>query len=175
MDHLDRETPMDVEHDGKRHLTQSRKLGTLPGGLRAPSPEPGRAATTWRFLAGLLAWGLLAGSGLAQTAPGAAKGAAATTKAAQGAPAAAGREARAAVNAQEPRARPSESFQESIRKTVEKRRQRRARRAGGQGLGVPRPVGAIVPWPMPPALIVRQTPQVHEEVDSLLGGLRQDR
>ena len=37
------------------------------------------------------------------------------------------------------------------------------------------PVGAIVPWPMPPALIVRQTPQVHDEVGSLLDVLRRSR
>jgi hypothetical protein len=74
--------------------------------------------------------------------------------------------------AQAPRRGPSAEYQESIRKTVEKRRQRRARRAQAQGLDDPRPVGAIVPWPMPPALIIRQTPQVHGEVDSLLGGLR---
>ena len=39
----------------------------------------------------------------------------------------------------------------------------------------PRPVGAIVPWPMPPALIIRQTPQVHDEVGSLLDVLRRAR
>ena len=33
-------------------------------------------------------------------------------------------------------------------------------------------VGAIVPWPMPPALIIRHTREVHGEVDSLLYGLR---
>lgn len=33
-------------------------------------------------------------------------------------------------------------------------------------------VGAIVPWPMPPALIIRHTPQVHDEIESLLGLLR---
>ena len=32
----------------------------------------------------------------------------------------------------------------------------------GQGPDDLRPVGAIVPWPMPPALIIRQTPEVHE-------------
>jgi hypothetical protein len=55
---------------------------------------------------------------------------------------------------------------------VEKRRQRRARRAQAQGSDDMRPVGAIVPWPMPPALIIRQTPQVHDEVGSLLDKLR---
>jgi hypothetical protein len=76
--------------------------------------------------------------------------------------------------ARAPRREPNEAFQAEIRKTVEQRRRRRARRGQGQvrGAGDPRPVGAIVPWPMPPALIIRQTPQVHDEVGSLLDGLR---
>lgn len=61
-------------------------------------------------------------------------------------------------------------FQEEIRKTVEHRRRRRARRA--QAAEATRPPGAIVPWPMPPALIIRQTPEVHDEIESLLGQLR---
>jgi hypothetical protein len=77
--------------------------------------------------------------------------------------------------AQEPRREPSEARKEEIRKTVEQRRQRRARRAQARGSEDLRPVGAIVPWPMPPALIIRQTPQVHDEVGSLLGGLRRGR
>jgi hypothetical protein len=66
---------------------------------------------------------------------------------------------------------PSAAYQESMRRTVEKRRQRRARRQqnAGDATGA---VGAIVPWPMPPALIIRHTAQVHGEVDSLLYGLR---
>ena len=75
----------------------------------------------------------------------------------------------------EPRREPSEAHKEEIRKTVEQRRQRRARRAQGQGPDDLRPVGAIVPWPMPPALIIRQTPQVHDEVGSLLDVLRRAR
>src|SRR5262245_28500109 len=63
---------------------------------------------------------------------------------------------------------PGEDFQAGIRKTVEQRRQRRARRGQAEG----RPPGAIVPWPMPPALIIRQTPEVHDEIGSLLGQLR---
>ncbi|MHB1558354.1 MAG: hypothetical protein ACYC61_12915 [Isosphaeraceae bacterium] len=84
----------------------------------------------------------------------------------------------AAAKAPAARREPSEAFQASIRKTVEQRRRRRARRtagaaaAGGRGTDDPLPVGAIVPWPMPPALIIRQTPQVHDEVGSLLDGLR---
>jgi len=39
----------------------------------------------------------------------------------------------------------------------------------------PRPrseVGLIVPYPFPPALIIRQTPEAHEEVQALLRMLR---
>lgn len=78
----------------------------------------------------------------------------------------------APAKAAEPRREPSEAYKESLRKTLEKRRQRRAQRAQAQGLDDARPVGAIVPWPMPPALIIRQTPEVHGEMNSLLGQLR---
>jgi hypothetical protein len=78
----------------------------------------------------------------------------------------------AAAQAQPPRREPSQAYRDAIRKTLEKRRQRRARRAQGPGLNDTRPIGAIVPWPMPPALIIRHTPEVHGELDSLLGGLR---
>ena len=83
--------------------------------------------------------------------------------------------ARAKAKAQDPRREPSEARKEEIRKTVEQRRQRRARRAQGRGVDDLRPVGAIVPWPMPPALIIRQTPQVHDEVGSLFDVLRRAR
>jgi hypothetical protein len=66
---------------------------------------------------------------------------------------------------------PSAAYQESLRRTVEKRRERRARRAQGQA-DARAAIGAIVPWPMPPALIIRHTPDVHAEVGSLLDGLR---
>jgi hypothetical protein len=60
-----------------------------------------------------------------------------------------------------------------MRLTLEKRRHRRARRRQGQGLDdAPRPIGTIIPWPMPPALIIRHTPEVHGEVGSLLDVLR---
>jgi hypothetical protein len=36
----------------------------------------------------------------------------------------------------------------------------------------PAPVGAIVPWPMPPALIIRHTAGVHGEVEGFLDLLR---
>ena len=65
---------------------------------------------------------------------------------------------------------PSEEYQESIRRTVERRRERRARR--GQGTGGSVPAGAIVPWPMPPVLIIRQTRETHDEIDSFLRILR---
>ncbi len=82
------------------------------------------------------------------------------------------KKAQAPAKVQEPRREPSEAFKQSIRQTLERRRQRRARLARAQGLDEARPVGAIVPWPMPPALIIRQTPAVHDEVNSLLGQLR---
>jgi hypothetical protein len=66
---------------------------------------------------------------------------------------------------------PSAAYQESLRRTVEKRRARRARRAQGQA-EARAAIGAIVPWPMPPALIIRHTPDVHAEVGSFLDGLR---
>jgi hypothetical protein len=65
---------------------------------------------------------------------------------------------------------PSPEYQESIRRTVERRRERRARR--GQGASGSVPAGAIVPWPMPPALIIRQTRETHDEIDSFLGLIR---
>ena len=49
---------------------------------------------------------------------------------------------------------------------MELRRQRRLAQAE-------RPVGTIVPWPAPPALIIRQTPEVHDEIRGLLRVLRQ--
>ncbi len=30
----------------------------------------------------------------------------------------------------------------------------------------------VVPWPMPPPLIIRQTPQAHDEIQALLNRLR---
>jgi hypothetical protein len=65
---------------------------------------------------------------------------------------------------------PSEAYRESIRRTIELRRQRRSRQ--GQARAASSPVGGIVPWPMPPALVIRHTPQVHDEVESFLGLLR---
>ena len=77
------------------------------------------------------------------------------------------------AGAQQPRREPSEAYRQSLRKTLEQRRQRRARLARSQGLDeAPRPIGAIVPWPMPPALIIRHTPEVHRELGSLVDRLR---
>jgi hypothetical protein len=61
---------------------------------------------------------------------------------------------------------PSPAFRAELQKTLEKKRQRRARR------GESRAPNAIVPWPMPPALIIRATPEVHDEVEGLLKALR---
>ena len=83
-----------------------------------------------------------------------------------GAAAAAG----AARGPAQPRNEPSQAYRESIRRTVERRRERRANR--GQAVGDTRPVGGVVPWPMPPALVIRHTPQVHDEIDSFLRLLR---
>jgi hypothetical protein len=68
-------------------------------------------------------------------------------------------------------AQPSAEYQASLRQTVERRRQRRARRQQNAA-DTAGTVGAIVPWPMPPALIIRHTSDVHGEVGSLLYGLR---
>jgi hypothetical protein len=68
---------------------------------------------------------------------------------------------------------PSPEYRESLRRTVERRRQRRAGLAQQQQSSTaPGAVGAIVPWPMPPALIIRQTPDVHDEIGAFLTLLR---
>ena len=59
----------------------------------------------------------------------------------------------------------SEAFKASIRHTIEVRNRRRRERAAT-------PVGQMVPYPMPPALIIRHTPEVHDEVTDLLRLLR---
>jgi hypothetical protein len=66
---------------------------------------------------------------------------------------------------------PSAQYSEQLRRTVERRRQRRALKRQGQ-IDPRGAVGAIVPWPMPPALIIRHTPAVHSEVDAFLYVLR---
>ncbi len=72
------------------------------------------------------------------------------------------------VGAAPPPARAGEfsaAYRASLRRTAELRRQRQASRAA-------RPVGTIIPWPLPPALIIRQTPEVHDEIGGLLRMLR---
>jgi hypothetical protein len=64
----------------------------------------------------------------------------------------------------------SDAYRESLRRTVEKRRELRARRRSGSETS--QPPGAIVPWPMPPALIIRHTPEVHGEIGNFLDVLR---
>ncbi|HEY2154220.1 MAG TPA: hypothetical protein VGH33_01225 [Isosphaeraceae bacterium] len=59
---------------------------------------------------------------------------------------------------------PSEEYKAGLRRTLELKRQRR---------GVSRaPAGVIVPYPMPPTLIIRQTRENHEEIGVLLDLLR---
>jgi hypothetical protein len=65
----------------------------------------------------------------------------------------------------------SPEFRESLRRTNELRRQRRGTREQGAASDGRSP-GAVVPWPMPPSLIVKQTPQVHDEISSFLRLLR---
>jgi hypothetical protein len=64
-----------------------------------------------------------------------------------------------------PAAEPSPEFRAGVRRTAELRKQRRRDRAA-------RTPGAIVPYPFPPALIIRHTPEVHDEVRALLNLLR---
>jgi hypothetical protein len=64
-----------------------------------------------------------------------------------------------------PAAEPSPEFRAGLRRTAELRKQRRRDRMA-------RPPGAIVPYPFPPALIIRHTPDVHDEVRALLDLLR---
>ena len=60
---------------------------------------------------------------------------------------------------------PSEEYKQGLRKTLERRRQRRQ-------AGATRADGMIVPYPMPPALIVRQTPETHDEIQVFLNLFR---
>jgi hypothetical protein len=64
-----------------------------------------------------------------------------------------------------PAAEPSPEYRAGLKRTAELRKHRR-RDATAQ------PVGVIVPYPFPPALIIRHTPQVHDEVRGLLDVLR---
>jgi hypothetical protein len=60
---------------------------------------------------------------------------------------------------------PSEEYKAGLRKTLERRKQRRMAGPGQAD-------GLIVPYPMPPALIIRQTRENHDEIQSLLDMLR---
>jgi hypothetical protein len=78
---------------------------------------------------------------------------------------------KAAANQQnKTRSEPSAAYQESVRQTVERRRLRRARRQAQAGDSAS--VGGIVPWVMPPALIIRHTRDVHDDIGAFLFGLR---
>ncbi len=59
---------------------------------------------------------------------------------------------------------PSEEYKAGLRRTLELKRQRRG--------GARAQPGVIVPYPMPPALIIRQTRENHEEIGALLDLLR---
>lgn len=63
-------------------------------------------------------------------------------------------------------AEPSAEFQANLKRTLELRKQRRRAAAAVQ------PVGAIVPYPFPPALIIRHRPEVHDEIGAFLEALR---
>jgi hypothetical protein len=60
---------------------------------------------------------------------------------------------------------PSPAYQAGLRRTRELRKQRRRPPA-------PSPVGVIVPYSLPPSLIIRQTPDAHREIEILLRLLR---
>ncbi len=60
---------------------------------------------------------------------------------------------------------PSAEYRAVLRRTLELRKERKGNRATA-------PVGKIVPYPMPPTLIIRHTREVHGEVESLLRLLR---
>jgi hypothetical protein len=70
-----------------------------------------------------------------------------------------------AVPGAAPADEPSPEFRAGLKRTAELRKQRRRDRTA-QSYGV------IVPYPFPPALIIRHKPEVHHEVRSLLGLLR---
>ena len=65
------------------------------------------------------------------------------------------------VRAEEPGAR----RRADLGRSADARKSRRSRRDHG-------PVGVIVPYPMPPALVIRQTHETHDEVQDLLRLLR---
>jgi hypothetical protein len=64
-----------------------------------------------------------------------------------------------------PAGEPSPEYKAALKRTLELRRGRRRMDAGP-------PVGLIVPYPMPPVLVIRHTRETHEEIGALLGVLR---
>jgi len=60
---------------------------------------------------------------------------------------------------------PSAEYRAVLRRTLERRKGRREIQTAA-------PVGQIVPYPMPPSLIIRHTREVHGEIENLLGLLR---
>jgi hypothetical protein len=60
-------------------------------------------------------------------------------------------------------AEPSPEFRANLKRTIELRKQ--SRRSV-------QPIGAIVPYPFPPALIIRHQREVHDEVGAFLDALR---
>jgi hypothetical protein len=60
---------------------------------------------------------------------------------------------------------PSPAYREGLKRTAELRKVRRVARPG-------QPVGLIVPYPMPPALVIRHTAESHDEIQALLDALR---
>ena len=60
---------------------------------------------------------------------------------------------------------PSAEYRAVLRRTLELRK-------GRGGIRAATPVGKIVPYPLPPSLIIRHTREVHGEIESLLGLLR---
>jgi hypothetical protein len=61
-------------------------------------------------------------------------------------------------------AEPSPEFIANLKRTLELRKQRR--RAEVQAVGV------IMPYPLPPTLIIRHRPEVHDEIEAFLNALR---
>lgn len=60
---------------------------------------------------------------------------------------------------------PSAEYRAVLRRTIELRRGRREIRSATA-------VGKILPYPMPPSLIIRHTREVHGDIENLLGLLR---
>ncbi len=68
----------------------------------------------------------------------------------------------------------SPEYRASLRRTIERRKERRRSLGQVQGdpFGAGQGAGTIVPYPLPPSLIIRQTPETHDEIGGLLHLLR---